>query len=292
MRRLSLLAGVLAPPRGESARALAMRAVVAVDGIGSPSNQTSTEFLLSRPVGAYTTARTCSGARRIFEWDTHVFRTAASAAKMIRSSPDPDIARDQALLSELGTVEQLQPRIELTVRAAFRKYFETYSAGDELKVTILVTWPGSWIANSKLRGSVACHLQPLPAIRPPPIRVEVRGSPRSNAAAKSSSWVSDRACLEALKREDIDELVLMTDSGDLLEGSQTNVSHRCELESLSSPYGALSAHASHVTWTFKPQLLSDIYALCSVLRNQKWSFVHRKRGHACRNCAQTSSRSV
>ena len=46
--------------------------IVAVDGVATASALTSKEFLLNSPSGAYTTARTCSQARRLFEWETHV----------------------------------------------------------------------------------------------------------------------------------------------------------------------------------------------------------------------------
>ena len=50
----------------------------------------------------------------------------------------------------------------------------------------------------------------------------MRGAPRANALAKSSKWVAERAPLEALMREDMNELLLATEAGELLEGSQTN----------------------------------------------------------------------
>lgn len=34
-----------------------------------------------------------------------------------------------------------------------------------------------------------CHVGLLPPIPPPPIKVEIRGAPRSNAKAKDSQWV-------------------------------------------------------------------------------------------------------
>ena len=71
----------------------------------------------------------------------------------------------------------------------------------------------------------------MPRDEPPPIparyvRVEVRESPRENAAAKDSSWVAGRAPLEALMAQaetgPVNEILLSTDEGEVLEGSQTN----------------------------------------------------------------------
>ena len=198
--------------------------VVSVDGAASLTDQSSKDFLLTRPAGAYTTARTCSGARRLFEWTTHVERTAASAAAMLNDpaspvAPAPSV--QPTLLAELGNAERLRPRLDATVGAAVREYCANHGEIDELKVTLLVSWAAD--AGCDASGSIACHIQPLPPLPSPPVKVEVRGAPRANAAAKDSSWVADRAPLEALKRADINELLLASESGELLEGSQTNV---------------------------------------------------------------------
>ena len=189
--------------------------VVATNGVAATSAETSKDFLLSRPSGAYTTARTCATARRLFEWETHVGRTASSCAAML--------GEGQTTLSDaLATPEALRPRLDETVGAAVKEYLSQHGDADELKVTVLVTWDGEGDAT----GSIACHIAPLPRLPEPPVRVEVRGAPRSNAMAKDSTWVTERAPLEALMRDSavgsVNELLLATESGDLLEGSQTN----------------------------------------------------------------------
>jgi len=188
------------------------RYVVAVDGEAAGSDLTSKEFLTSRPPGAYTTARTCTGGTRLFEWATHVRRTASSAAAMLAAGGGA-IPDELAGLTQVGT---LRPRVEATVAPAIREYTRAHGAGTELKATLLVTWEGGGA------GSVACHVQPLPPLPVAPVRVEVRGAPRANALAKDSSWISERAPLEALMRDDMNELILATSTGELLEGSQTN----------------------------------------------------------------------
>ena len=128
--------------------------VVAVDGLASPSPETSKEFLLSRPAGAYTTARTCCSARRLFEWETHVQRTASSVAGMLGDDDDVELAKP----------EVLRPRLDATVAAAVREYTATHGQDGELKVTVLVTWDGAGKAPSSGAagvGSVACHVAPL-----------------------------------------------------------------------------------------------------------------------------------
>ena len=45
----------------------------------------------------------------------------------------------------------------------------------------------------------------------------MRGAPRANAAAKDSDWVRARQALEAAKPPDVNEILLMTPEGELLE---------------------------------------------------------------------------
>jgi thiol oxidase len=180
--------------------------VTSIDGRVAHVAQTSKEWLLSLPGGAYTTARTTCARRRIFEWDTHVARTASSAREMMES--DAALLQSHAALTR---PESLGPRLTAMVAAAIAEC--AHEAEEELKVTVHVSWQPE---------QVACHIAPLPPLPPPPIKVEVRGAPRANATAKDSSWVAARAPLEALKRDDVNELLLASESGELLEGSQTN----------------------------------------------------------------------
>ena len=204
-----------------SAASAANQFVVATDGQAVASSESSKEFLLSRPAGAYTTARTCCNARRLFEWESHVSRTASSVAGML------DGASAAPHLDVLTRPEALRPRLDATVAAAVREYTARHGQEGELKVTVLVTWDRHAAAptgSDDPVGSIACHVAPLPPLPSPPVRVEVRGAPRSNAAAKDSSWVTERAPLEALMRASsagpVNELLLANDAGELFEGSQ------------------------------------------------------------------------
>ena len=69
---------------------------------------------------------------------------------------------------------------------------------------MLMTWPpndppGSndpvGPPGSKLGLNIYMHTEPLPPIACPPVVVEVRGGPRSNAQAKDSRWITQRVCL-------------------------------------------------------------------------------------------------
>lgn len=278
-----MAAGALtSPPRADLFASSSPRLVVAVDGLASLSEQSSKDFLLSRPAGAYTTARTCCGTRRIFEWETHVQRTADSAAAMIQDASSQLSASPRfqaALVGEIGTASGLRPRLEATVAAALREYCSTYGEDHELKLTMLVSWPPSCEMSTderEAKGTIACHVQPLPPLPEPPVRVEVRGSPRANAAAKDSTWVSERAPLEALRRSDINEMLLVNDDGELLEGSQTNVSQPPP----PMRQGSLSAHAVAIADTQRWRH--------SVLCDSRRGCLYSWGGRACRHRAKTA----
>ena len=130
-----------------SATTLNMPYVVGVDGTATMTDELSRDFLLNRPNGAYTTARTCSNAKRLFEWRTHIERTACSAAAMIEEADEEALSSDssaaagkQELLAELGDPSRLGPRIDGTVSAAIDSYVAAHGRERELKVTVLVSW--------------------------------------------------------------------------------------------------------------------------------------------------------
>lgn len=132
---------------------------------------TSKHFLATHPRGAYTTARTVRCGAAVFELDAHIDRTAESLRLM--HGAEVGAALDAAL----------EP-------AAFREHFRGvmaaalrcfYAQGDvtaqEARVTMLAAWE-----DDTLR--LYCHASELPPPPPSPVIVEVRGSPRSTAAAK------------------------------------------------------------------------------------------------------------
>ena len=63
------------------------------------------------PPGAYTTARTCNRGYRVFEWTTHIERTAASVAAMLDGSArlfDEEELRDMRHWSPLAAEADLK----------------------------------------------------------------------------------------------------------------------------------------------------------------------------------------
>jgi len=66
-------------------------------------------------------------------------------------------------------------------------------------------------------------VEALPPAPPGRVLVEVKGAPRTNAAAKDSQWATDRAALEKGQLESgANEVLLVSDDGYMLEGMQSN----------------------------------------------------------------------
>lgn len=131
-------------------------------------------------------------------------------------------AAPSAAAAEASDAGKLRPRVLSALRAAVRGYrAATGDSTSELKLTVLLTWPGCQQAPGQQatngaappsRGSSAggpggagegagvdvfVHASALPPRPAPPVRVVMRGAPRSNAAAKDSEWVRQRKAIEA-----------------------------------------------------------------------------------------------
>ena len=210
---------------------------MALNGVASPSALTTGEFLTQRDgPGVYTTARTCAGGQRLFEWNMHVQRTAASAAAVLKAAVPADevasgeVSEDAVVVDPdklsllrhvLGTVDGLRPLLDTSVAVAVdhfkreaaaaegQKLGSCATAGAELRIAVSVgfdTKSGEPI--------IAAHVDAMPPPPPRPVRIEVRGAPRQDAGIKSSAWIKQRKPLEELLRAadvgpgGINELVL------------------------------------------------------------------------------------
>eukprot|EP00455_Lapot_gusevi_P049928 TRINITY_DN7165_c0_g1_i1.p1 TRINITY_DN7165_c0_g1~~TRINITY_DN7165_c0_g1_i1.p1 ORF type:complete len:328 (-),score=62.69 TRINITY_DN7165_c0_g1_i1:161-1144(-) len=190
----------------------------------------SSDFLLRYPRGAYTTARTVN-RNSIFEFSFHVNRLVESTVSMIQKESEKEVE-----LQELKTItsnETLRPVLLECLRTSFHKFDEVHPEHkqNELKVTILVTWhtPQALPSEDQKVGSesitydIFTHLTLLGAIPRPPIKVQIRHADRKQYdVAKDSQWVRDRKRLEEDKPKDVNEIILMDDEGELLEGMSSN----------------------------------------------------------------------
>lgn len=141
-----------------------------IDGVALDGwTGTSKEFLGAHPRGAYTTARTVKHGAAVFELDAHIDRTAESLRLMHGAALD-------AALEPAAFREQFVDTMAAALRCFYAQGNDTAL---EARVTVLAAWE-----DDTLR--FFCHASQLPPPPPSPVIVEVRGSPRSTAAAKVS----------------------------------------------------------------------------------------------------------
>lgn len=173
----------------------------------------SGDWLSSAPRGAYTTARTV-GVDAIFEFEAHVSRLVKSITLMleadkaeIQGKPYPS----EEKIAELTREDSLKPALIASLKAAKKEY----NVPGEIKITVLISWDANGYR-------IFSHFCPLPDRPKPPVKVVVRGAPRSNAAAKDSDWVRQRKSLEDEKPKDVNEVLLVEPDGHILEGMSSN----------------------------------------------------------------------
>ena len=87
----------------------------------------------------------------------------------------------------------------------------------EMKLTVLITW-----ADDGAEHEILTHVAALPERPPHPVKLQIMGAPRTNAAAKDSEWIRQRKPLEAMKRDDVNEGILEGEGGELMEGLSSN----------------------------------------------------------------------
>jgi len=168
-------------------------------------------LLKTYPRGPYTTGRT-HHRNSIFEFDFHNSRIAESTSLMVAAG---SLARptDFARLTDPAT---LRPEFLATLRTAVKHFGEEHSEG-EMKVTTLLN-----VDESSGKHQLLVHVQPL-GIRPDlPVKVQILGHPRENAAAKDSLWITAREGLWEGREANTHEVILMDDDGRLMEGLSSN----------------------------------------------------------------------
>lgn len=187
------------------------------DGTRVPFPYASTgEFLLQAKRGAYTTARSVD-QDAIFEWEAHVERMAKSSKLMMdreESESADGIGDGAARHSDITSAESLRPLLLDTVAEAMTA-FKAGHEGQEMKITVLITWTSDDYEISTL-------VVPLGNRPAQPVKAQVGGKPRKNALAKDSEWTRQRLSLEKQKPADVNEIILMDEDGGLFEGTQTN----------------------------------------------------------------------
>lgn len=143
-----------------------------------------------------------------------VLRTITDAARL-----RPYIARDirRGLLAYQALHRsELRPEKGMAVDTEGSHNTDVDLNRGEAKITVLLAWDGSESRQlppdvSSLQGAplqVYTHIGPLPSARAHDVVAHVRGAPRSNAEAKDSEWVRQRAGLEEAKPSTVEEVLL------------------------------------------------------------------------------------
>lgn len=207
---------------------------LARNGRASLCDTPAEPWLLASPRGAYTTARTVGGSS-VFELTHHVDRLARSVQLMMEADcleGKPHAVHLRAKYAHLADPARLRPLVVASLQAAMAEFRKREPSGSstpasseaaappsshpsELKLTVLVTW-------EEQGDDVYAHVGQLPPRPVPPVKVQVRGTPRSNALAKDSAWVRQRQALQDTKPADVNEILLVEPDGGVLEGMASN----------------------------------------------------------------------
>lgn len=188
--------------------------VLVHNGELAPCTATSGTWLTTAPRGAYTTARTVQHSL-VFKLSSHIQRLATSANLMV----DADTRAADHLSADIPLFHSdvLRPLVVDSMQAAVQQLRRQPSAHDcEVKLTLLLTWDSSGAPD------LYCHAEPLPSRPKPPVKLQVKGMPRVNAKAKDSEWVRQRKAWESSKPAGVNEVLLVTPEGQLLEGLTSN----------------------------------------------------------------------
>ncbi|KAA6428270.1 MAG: aminotransferase class [Trebouxia sp. A1-2] len=155
-------------------------------------------WLKAAPRGAYTTARTVN-RDAVFELDAHIKRLASSCQQMLENDAKAGGQHPSEELNKLSDAADLRPHVIASLTAAVQAFRQDSPQHEgELKLTVLI----SWESGQRL---IQSHVAALPDRPQPPVKVQARGAPRQNATAKDSEWI-----------------LLVTEQGLVLEGTQTN----------------------------------------------------------------------
>ncbi|KAI8137854.1 aminotransferase [Fennellomyces sp. T-0311] len=178
-------------------------------------NITANDFVLSFPRGAYTGMRTVQKVA-VVELDSHMKRLTNSLSLM-KFVPEGAEAEPQHVSSDLASfrnVSALQARLVPLLRTGLSAFEHTEQ---ETKVTVIVGY-----SHEQRRPCFAAQFSPLSAPLQQRVKVEVENKLRSTPVVKDSQWVRDRAGLEKSKAQDVNEVVLVDDVGNLYEGMSSN----------------------------------------------------------------------
>ncbi|KAL0587015.1 hypothetical protein ABG067_003355 [Albugo candida] len=193
---------------------------VAKNGVALPCvSLNATEFILSQPRGAYTSARTVQQFK-IFDYDHHIRRLAKSTAGMHGAFLKSALFDDETKLEPY-----LREQVPKTLRVAMQEFQKNFRnslpSSQEYKLTILICVPAT--PTSKFPLDVFCHVGLLKSLNRNLVKLRVVGEPRVNGELKDSHWIRERQSIYEALPDDVEEILLMDrETTKIYEGSQTN----------------------------------------------------------------------
>ncbi|OZJ03763.1 hypothetical protein BZG36_03070 [Bifiguratus adelaidae] len=196
------------------------------DYIISMPRISANEFYLQYPRGTYTAARTVQKTS-IMSFDVHLARLASSLTLM-HFNPENcndyvESSEASRALNRLRDTKILETVLVPMVRKGMTEYYkeveeDVFGEEQETKVSILIGY------DFKVHELImASHFTPLAGPPRGSVKVELRGHPRSTAAAKDTAWVRERQALEEKRGHDVNEVVLSdAATGTIYEGLSSN----------------------------------------------------------------------
>ncbi|KAI7865184.1 aminotransferase [Spinellus fusiger] len=164
-------------------------------------NTSFNNFIKSYPRGAYTGMRTVE-KHSIMELRSHCQRIASSLALLRFSDNNTIEDAIQATMANFKDMGELENQLLPMLRCGLSYYYEKNPTVEESKVSVVVSY-------SEEATQHRCKVQ---------TEIEMRNTP----CIKDSQWVRDRARLENQKPEDINEVLLTDNEGNIYEGMASN----------------------------------------------------------------------
>ncbi|KAK8792879.1 hypothetical protein WA158_005043 [Blastocystis sp. Blastoise] len=195
-------------PQYEKAMHLVKIAVQNNSGKLSIATGSADEMLQQLARGAYTAARTVQGTK-VFRFSQHLQRLSNSIIGLSPEGsyiPNDAILKDKVVNSICDTYDYLCKQDKTILE-------------NNKDIRFTIHFPVPIIENTF---DFNVHMSVMPGIRPPPIYVNLYNKPREHALVKDSQWVKNRSVIYSQLASDIEEILLYTNEGEVLEGSQSN----------------------------------------------------------------------
>ncbi|KAI9499466.1 hypothetical protein BDB00DRAFT_880767 [Zychaea mexicana] len=183
-------------------------------------NMNGNDFILSFPRGAYTGMRTVQKTA-VVELLSHLKRLSSSLSLMKfvpeNNNDSANGTEPKHVSSELSSFRD-PLKLEEKLVPLLKEGLSSFKHGEqETKITIIIAY-----SHEQGKPCFAAQFLPLAAPVQQRVKVKVENKTRNTPVVKDSQWVRERAGLEKSKAQDVNEVVLTDDTGNLYEGMSSN----------------------------------------------------------------------